>query len=448
MYERIGRRGFLKTAAMSITASALAACSTEPDGGELSLTPDEISSGGDTISNTVIFDDEAYYFELLRALGHTYSGGADINECLETAHRIKEGDDEGWYDEWLKTAQRVFAIAEKSEARGHFVSARDAYLRASNYFRTAEFFLHADISDTRAYEAWKMSKDCFLKAIPHLSHTIKTVEIPFEGTTLPGYFITAEGVNKKAPLIIIFSGFDGTGEEECLTRGIPAAKHGYHCLVFEGPGQGEVIRDQKLPFRHNWETVVTPVIDYAEKLPGVDISRIVLYGLSFGGLLAPRASAFEDRIHTCIANSGVFSFYDPIAGEVPERVMKLKDTNPKAFESAVRVMTAVNSEARWFVNDALWKFGADSPTDLFIKLENYTLEGVVEKIKCNMLVVDGEEEHFFAGQAKKLYDLLNCPKEFMLFTTAEAAASHCQSGAEAISAQRIYDWLDDTVKNA
>lgn len=446
MYEIIGRRGFLKTAAMSITASSLTSCATKPDINESILSPDRKLTGRDNISNTAIFDDEAYSFQLLRALGHTYSGGTDINECLETAHRINEGDEESWYDEWLKTAMRILAIAEKSEAGGHLVSAREAYLRASNYFRSAEFFLHADISDTRAYEAWKMSRDCFLKAIPYLSNTIEKVEIPFEGTSLPGYFITAEGVKKKAPLLIIFSGFDGIAEEECLTRGIPAAIRGYHCLVFEGPGQGKVIRDQKIPFRHNWETVVTPVIDYAQTLPGVDTSRIVLYGVSFGGWLAPRASAFEDRIHTCIANGGVFSFYDSMTAEVPASVMSLKNSNPKAFESAIREMMSVNLKARWFVNDSLWKFGADSPTDLFIKLESYTLEGVLEKIKCNMLVVDGEEEHFFAGQAKKLYDLLNCPKEYMLFTRAEVAASHCQFGAEAIAAQRIYDWLDDTVK--
>jgi hypothetical protein len=445
MYERIGRRGFLKSAAVSTAAVTLAACSGRPGNDEAILSPDEISTSGDTISNRIIFDDEAYYYQLLRSLGLTYGGGADINECLATAHRITEGDDESWYEEWNKTAERVMAIAEKSEKGGHPVSAREAYLRASNYFRTAEFFLHADLSDTRAYEAWKMSRECFLKAIPHLSHAVEAVEIPFEGTTLPGYFIRGEGERRTAPLLIAFSGFDGTAEEVCISTGFAGAMRGYHCLVFEGPGQGGVIREQHLPFRPDWETVVTPVVDYALGLPGVDGNRIILMGISLGGLLAPRACAFEHRIHTCVANGGVFSFYDPVAGEVPERVMGMKYENPRAFEAAVKMMAAANAEARWFVNDGMWKFGAESPTELFVKLEDYTLEGVVENIRCSMLIVDGEEEHFFEGQARKLYDLLECPKEFMLFTVEDEAPSHCQTGAEGISAQRIFDWLDDTV---
>jgi pimeloyl-ACP methyl ester carboxylesterase len=445
MYERIGRRGFLKSAAASAAAFSLAACSRPSGGDEELLSPDEVSKSGDTISNRVIFDDETYYFELLRTLGHTYFGGADINECFATAHRIKEGDDEGWYEQWIETARRVMAVGEKSEKGGHPISAGEAYLRASNYFRTAEFFLHADQSDTRAYEAWKMSRDCFVKSIPYLPFSTRAVEIPFEGTTLPGYFIRGEGGPKRAPLVIVHSGFDGTSEEESMGNGFAAAKRGYNCLVIDGPGQGRVIREQNIPFRPNWETVITPVVDYAVKLPEVDPRRIVLMGISLGGMLAPRACAFEHRIHTCVANSGLFSFYDPVAGEVPERVMKKKRENPKAFEAALKVMMAVNAEARWFVNDGMWKFGADSPTELFIKIEDYTLKGVTDKIRCNMLICDGEEEHFFEGQAKKLYDLLKCPKDFMVFTVEEAAASHCQSGAEAVSSQRVFDWLDDNV---
>lgn len=445
MYERIGRRGFLRNAAVSVTAATLAACSGRPGGDEAVLSPGDISTSGDTITNRIVFNDEAYYYQLLRSLGLTYGGGADINECLWTAHRISEGDDENWYEEWNKTAKRVLAIAEKSEKGGHPVSAREAYLRASNYFRTAEFFFHADLSDTRAYDAWKMSRECFLRAIPYFSHAVEAVEIPFEETTLPGYFIRGEGDKKTAPLIIMFSGFDGTAEEVCISTGFAGAMRGYHCLVFEGPGQGGVIREQNLPFRPDWETVVTPVVDYALGISGVNRDRIALMGISLGGLLAPRACAFEHRIHTCVANGGVFSFYDPVAGEVPERVMKMKHENPKGFEAAVKMMTTVNAEARWFVNDGMWKFGAVSPTELFVKLEDYTLEGVVDKITCNTLIVDGEEEHFFEGQAKKLYDLLECPKEFMVFTVEDMAPSHCQTGAEALSAQRIFDWLDDTV---
>ncbi|MGZ7050255.1 MAG: hypothetical protein ACXVHO_09640, partial [Methanobacterium sp.] len=93
--------------------------------------------------------------------------------------------------------------------------------------------------------------------------------------------------------------------------------------------------------------------------------------------------------------------------------------------------------------DGMWKFGADTPHELYLKESEYTLEGVVDKIKCNMLVIDSEKEQFFAGQPKKLYDALKSPKDLMLFTAEEAAEEHCQAGATSLSHQKIFDWLDN-----
>lgn len=52
----------------------------------------------------------------------------------------------------------------------------------------------------------------------------------------------------------------------------------------------------------------------------------------------------------------------------------------------------------------------------------------------------------FPGQPKKVFDALTCPKKYILFTTEEDAEEHCQSGALALSNQRIFDWLDDTLQ--
>ena len=51
---------------------------------------------------------------------------------------------------------------------------------------------------------------------------------------------------------------------------------------------------------------------------------------------------------------------------------------------------------------------------------------VLKKYNAPMLIADSEKEQFFAGQAKKLYDALQSPKEFMLFTVEESAEEHCQ----------------------
>ena len=93
------------------------------------------------------FADDNYHFQFLRMLGHTYGRAADIGECLETATRITSGDDASWYHAWKATGDRVFAIAERCAAAGHGASAGEAYLRASNYYRTASFYHHAGTDD-------------------------------------------------------------------------------------------------------------------------------------------------------------------------------------------------------------------------------------------------------------------------------------------------------------
>ncbi|SDM77250.1 hypothetical protein [Paenibacillus jilunlii] len=88
----------------------------------------------------LIFQDSTFSFELLRTMSYAAFGGADVGECLATAYRITEGDFESWHTEWHTTANRIQALAAESMKRGERVSAREGLLRASNYYRTAEFF--------------------------------------------------------------------------------------------------------------------------------------------------------------------------------------------------------------------------------------------------------------------------------------------------------------------
>ncbi len=114
----------------------------------------------------IAFQDQTFSFEFLRVLGESIHGGSDINECFATASRITEGDFEGWYQEWNRTAERIHKIAENSLTHHHRVSAREAFLRASNYYRCAEFFMHIEIgkTDARAMSTYEKSVICFQKA--------------------------------------------------------------------------------------------------------------------------------------------------------------------------------------------------------------------------------------------------------------------------------------------
>ena len=399
-------------------------------------------TAGNSFSMELVFKDTQYSFQTLRALSYAVAGGADVGEVLKTAFSIKEGDDESWCREWLKTGEQREKAGDDFLALGRKISARQEFFKASNYYRTAEFFLHTNPEDPRIVSVWKKSRDSFRKAAKLADHPIIPVEIPFEGTTLAGYLCLVDKSRAKRPLLIVQSGFDGTIEELYFETAHFAVKRGYNVLLFEGPGQGGVIRVQKLPFRPNWETVVTPVVDYALTRKEVDAKRIALMGISLGGYFAPRAVAFEKRIKACIANGGVYDFH--MAARLPPEEEKELDTQKGAEKTdrAIYSRMKTNPSFRWSIANGMFTFHAKSPSDWFKMTRPYTMKDVAAKITCPMLIVDSEGDKDMPGQARKLYDALKSPKDFMLFTKEEGAEEHCQMGAILISNARILDWLD------
>ncbi|AKB36406.1 OrfZ protein [Methanosarcina siciliae C2J] len=62
----------------------------------------------------------------------------------------------------------------------------------------------------------------------------------------------------------------------------------------------------------------------------------------------------------------------------------------------------------------IYIFGARTPGDYFRMLPLYTLKEVAPQIRCNMLVIETDNDTLIPGQAGSLYDALTSPKEFML----------------------------------
>lgn len=391
-----------------------------------------------------LFKDPELNFQFIRTLGYSYSQGADLGECVSTAKRITLPDINAWYREWLSTADRLNQFAQEQEDLGSVISAREAYFRASNYYRTASFFMDSPADRNKGIEAWKKSRESFLKAIASLPH-IQFVRIPYENTQLPGYFISGKPGN---PLLIVHSGFDGTAEELYFEVGMAALTRGYNVLLFEGPGQGEMIKLQNLPFRYDWEKVVSPVIDFAEKQPGIDKDKIALLGISMGGYFAPRACAFETRLKACIANGGVYDLYQAINKKFPADIQQLITTDPKQYNQIIaNEVMKTSIGVQWFFNNGMWTFGVNTPAELFEKLKPFNLRDVAPNIKQPILVIDSEDDHMLEGQANQLFAAIGSnQKNFYLFTAKTTGEAHCQMGAIAISNEIIFDWLDKQFK--
>lgn len=386
--------------------------------------------------------DESFSFETLRAVGYTAYGGADIGEVMATAARITPGDWESWYREWRALADRIAATADGCAAGGHTASASSAYLRASNYYRTAEFFLRDDPrNDPRVADTSARAIETF-RAAPEIQAHWARVGIPYEGIELGGYYLNVSG-DELGPTLITHGGYDSTAEEMFFAVGEAARRHGWNCLIFEGPGQGAVLRVNKLPFRYDWEAVVIPVVDFALALRGVDPERIALLGMSMGGYLAPRAAAFDRRIAACIAYDGVFDFASALPD--PPGLPRGSEQWVAAMDGVFAHLAQLPTSLRWAVSNGLWVFNVATAQEFVDEASKYDLTRVVDQITCPTLVCEAENDQFFHGQPQLLYDALRCPKTLLKFTATEGAEEHCHEGALTLFHQRMFDWLDETL---
>ena len=388
------------------------------------------------------FHDADMNFVYLGMLGAAYYGATDVGTALAIIDQTEDGNAASAFAALTSNGERVREMADAALAAGHRATAREAYLQASNYTFAATYFCDRMGAPDRLVPAWKRSRTALDAAFDLFDRPVERIKIPYEGGALPGYFFKVDDTGKQRPLLILTNGSDGSVLDMLILSGAAGLDRGYNCLVYDGPGQGAALWEQHLTFRPDWEKVVTPVVDFALRRREVDPQRIALQGISQGGYWVPRAVAYEHRIAAAIADPGVFDVSTSWTEHLPPQVIALLDGGQKAqFD---RVMTSVSAAQAKFAFRAR-PFGISSPFDLFTAVRAYTLAGVLDKVRCPVLITDPDGEQFWPGQSRQVYDGLQSPKALVRFTVAEGADLHCEPLAPGLRAQRIFDWLDTTL---
>ncbi len=303
-------------------------------------------------------------FQVTRLLGIIDFGGADFTEIHGAIQRIKPGDEESWITEWSRMADLCEAEARLAERCGNRLTARFAWQRASNYHRASQFYMVG--ADLRKIPTLRKVRDTFRSAVPHFDHRCETVEVPYQGTRLEGYFVPARVGRGRLPTILYLNGADSLSEEAYFTVALPASMAGYHCLVFNAPGVGLTLYEKGLPTRPDCEHFVSPTLDFLRQRPDVDPDRICLVGESFAAYLVPRAAAFEQRVAAAVSWGAVYSW----GSEYRPREWYATPPHPHVW--------------------AL--IGARSLDEFWERRERYTLDGVLGRITCPILYLIGAED--------------------------------------------------------
>ena len=395
-----------------------------------------------------LFHHDDFQFGFESALGATYRDLADAGEVLATASRIKDGDADSWLAEWLATAGAMWSAAGEADAACHRVSALAYYRRAATYYATALYLIAHTSEPERQLDIWRRQRECWDRIVDRFPVPGERVAIPYEGTTLPAYFFRAPDAapGEARPLVVINNGSDGATSQMWHHGGAAASERGYHWMTFDGPGQQATLFEAGIPFRPDWEAVLTPVADAMVARPDVDSDRMAVIGISQAGFWVPRALAFEHRFAAAVADPGVVDVSASWLAPLPKSLRKeLSDGKRKEFDRSMHIGLLLSHSTKALLAFRGEPYGVegDSTYDLYKAVLDYRLGDEVQQIRTPFLITDPEGEQFWPGQSQQLYDLLPGAKELVLFTAAEGADRHCEPLAPALRDSRVFDWLDE-----
>src|SRR5262245_31800811 len=342
------------------------------------------------------------------------------NVRLRLNARAGEADlDQVWKEEWAREADRVAAYGDKADAEGFAITAGNQYMRAGNYYYSAERFIPPGDEKLAVY---RKALRCYQGAMARLHPDIERVEVPYEkGLTLPAYFVQGRGSGRR-PTVVLFDGMDNAKEMSVIFAGLDLARRGINVLAIDGPGQSEPLRLHNIPTRHDYEAAGIPAYDYVTSRPDVDPHRVAVMGYSFGGYHGPRICAFDKRYAACVCFGAMhWNIHDFVKGHAP--------TDPRQTSGAT-------FQWRWVV-------GAPDVETALEWSKKFTLEGVAEKVTCPILILHGENDRVVPlEEAKKLYERVGSKnKTLRIFTEAEGGAEHCQVDNRQLGVDFIGDWL-------
>lgn len=396
------------------------------------------------------FKDEVFESQFLRTLGHAFYGGADVGECLALAGRLGTADPERWHGAWHQLAQRTYDLGQASFVAGQRVSAREAFLRASNYFRASYTFLFQAPLDPRAIAAYDRQAEAFARAMTLMDHPAERVAIPFEDHALHALFLRPDAAEGARRTLIVTGGYDGPAEENYFMSGRAALARGYNVLLYDGPGQGHALFKDGLTLRPDWEAVLKPVVDFTLAQPGVDSNALVALGVSLGGYLAPRAASAEPRLAALVADPGQFSVLEEARARLPAWIgRQLPDGNRLVLGLLGRMLDKRMSHVSegWALRRGLLVNGCTTPLDFLRSTAAYTNEERAGEIACPTMVCSADADTI-GTSARRLFDALTCEKRFQTFAAAEGAGGHCEAGARSMFNREMFDWLDTILSRA
>ncbi len=310
------------------------------------------------------------------------------------------------------------------------------------YYRMSEFFMYDGDPDKRKYyeKATKLFYEYYADFFEGENPRIERYDVPYENVKLPVMHVVPYGESKGT--ILIHGGNDSYFEEFLFTV-LYMQEQGFEVYMFEGPGQGGVMRVQGMHFTHEWEKPVKSILDY------FGLSDVTIIGISLGGYLAPRAAAFDKRITKVVAWSIFPCFQDILVSMQPQGTQRafhiLMKLHARPLLNLVFGKKAKKSPIiDWGIKHGCYAYEAKDAYSYAKKLKLYDIAPVADQITQDMLILGASGDHFIDYHliGKEINMLRNVRSlTFRLFTDKEEAENHCNVGNGKLAIDEILSWI-------
>lgn len=308
-------------------------------------------------------------------------------------------------------------MARQAELHGHRLTALELYFRASQHYRYGQHVLFEDDNRNKLFLYERMAA-CYAKVIEFCPYEIRPMTFEQGGQTFEGLLHVAPGGGRK-PTVLLIPGMDMTKESYPSPMSNPFAARGMNVLAIDGPGQGiSNVRKVRVG-PTNYELAGSAAIGALHNMEGVDVSRIVLIGLSMGSYWGLRIAAGDPRLAGVATAAAYFGERDAI----------FERSSPR-FKQVFMYMAGIHNEDEF---DRV--FGDMSLTHIVPEIGSPTLMAVGEYDPLASL-----------SMATELFERMTCVKELWVLED-DFHSSHRAEGIPNLAGGSVIpcmiDWLSD-----
>lgn len=361
-----------------------------------------------------------FNFQLNRTI--MWSNG-DINDIKPISKNITSA--ESWVDQMTLLADKTL---QKNRVE-----------QAIAYYRMAEFFMFD--GDPHKIVTYRKARDLFYDYYSDVfKHEISIKKVKYENGHLPVWVSTPTGDIKDT---IVIHGGNDSYIEEFLPIVLYLREAGFAVYLFEGPGQGEVLREHGIPFTYKWEKPVKKLLDH------FNLDDVTIIGISLGGVLAPRAAAFDKRIKRVVAWSILPNFLDVLLSSRKPFLQKtIKFLLNHKFKKLVNFILKMQMDkdpmAKWGIEHGMHNMGVSSPFEYLKNAGKFQIFDIAPLIQQDFLLLAAQKDHFIPLEMYK--NGINALKNvksltFRIFTEKENGENHCNAGNTQLAINTIINWI-------